>query len=148
MTQQRHNNQEPVSGSELTPEKAKIHLPKKAGQANITKLLELCDKATAEEIKDIIMNEGRYRAIAAEIPKKKRSTFNNKLSVEEIKQLLKAGVIRRLNKGENMVFECKLFTILEKKKRRKRLIIEPRDLNKLFKYMKINLPNIHRCARW
>ena len=125
----------------------KLHLPKSAGNANVKLLLKECQPHIAEEIRDIIPNEDRYRAITNTTPLKERSRFNNRLDQSEVEDLLKAGMIRPLSPGEKIVLQCKLFAITEPAKKRKRLIIEPRDLNKFFRFNKTILPNIRHMNR-
>ena len=101
----------------------------------------------SREIRNIISKEDRYRALTNNTPVKERARFNNRLDPEEVADLLRAGMIRPLNKGENIILHGKLFAIPEPRKKRKRLIIEPRDLNKLFRYHEAILPNIHHMNR-
>ena len=54
-----------------------VHLPTQAGNADITALLAECDPQAAEEIKAIVIEEARYRAIVNAIPRNKRWSFNN-----------------------------------------------------------------------
>lgn len=61
----------------------------------------------------------------------------------DLDDIVGAGIFRELECEEKVVFECKVFTILEEKKHRKRLIIEPRDLNEHFVFDKTKLPDIH-----
>ena len=128
-------------------DKWKLHLPKSAGTANVDLLLKECHPDVAEEIRNIISKEDRYRAITNNTPVRERARFNNRLDPEEVDDLLKAGMIRSLSAGENTILQCKLFAIPEPGKKRKRLIIEPRDLNKLFRYNKTILPNIRHMNR-
>lgn len=84
-------------------DKWKLHLPKSAGNANVNLLLKECQPDVAEEIRNIISKEDRYRAITNNTPIKERARFNNRLDPEEVADLLRAGTIRPLNKGENII---------------------------------------------
>lgn len=119
-----------------------INLPSRAGTANISKLLRLCSKEKREEVESIIMHDKKYRSAASLCPVAQRAAFKNKLVDKEVADLLSAGVIRPIKKGENIIFQCKVFTIVEEAKGKKRLIIEPRDLNRLFRVSKCKLPNV------
>ena len=81
-------------------------MPKSAGNANVNLLLKECQLDVAEEIRNIISKEDRYRAITNNTPVKERARFNNRLDPEEVADLLRAGMIRPLNKGENIILYC------------------------------------------
>lgn len=130
-----------LSKGESRPEVPAINLPIVAGSADIQRILELLPAPVALEVAHVIVSPSRYEAIGKLIPREEREVFDCKLPPGELKRLLEVGMLERVSQSD-IEFWCNVFTIVEAGKGKCRLIIEPRDLNKHFKYWSANLPNI------
>lgn len=118
-----------------------IHLPEIAGCADVSSILPRLHPFAAGEIESIIFKSDRYTEIANLVPVQERTLFHNVMPQKEVDRLVNRCIIEECHNVPN-IFECNVFTIEEAKKCRLRLIIEPRDLNKHFKYARVHLPNI------
>lgn len=84
-----------------------------------------------------------YENLLRRVPVKHRSQFNHTILPDQLKQLLDAGIIKE-HLSEPKSF-CKLFFVPEAHKCRRRVIFEPRDLNRCYKslqFEKIQLPTM------
>ena len=84
-----------------------------------------------------------YERLLRASPRRKAPIFNNREMIPHIKQLLAAGYIEVAKKSALKAY-CKVFSVAEPEKKRRRLIIEPRELNKRWHegYARTHLPKI------
>jgi hypothetical protein len=73
-----------------------------------------------------------YRSVLRGTPREHRTVFNNYLEEQDIDQLLNAGIISEIQPTNTAYIKSwvKLFTLLEEQKRRRRVLMEPRDINR------------------
>lgn len=124
-----------------------LHIPVSSGNIQVAELLKECGHAELkQEIEAIVVKEEKYLQAAQKIPKRNRSRFNcNNISDLHLENMVRAGTLRQYE--SEPIFWCKVFTLAETKKKRWRLIVEPRDLNNVIQYPKTKLPNIHDMIR-
>lgn len=118
-----------------------LHVPERSGNANVAELLRKMEDADdRRELESIILREEKYLEAARRTPKTRRSQFSNRVREKHREEMIKAGILKETK--QHPIFWCKVFTIPEPAKKRYRLIVEPRDLNKSIQYRKTKLPTV------
>jgi hypothetical protein len=92
----------------------------------------------------------RYTALLRHLPRRKRKSFTNENMIGYEDLLLNSGILKEVAANTIFFAECNVFGIDEEVKGRRRLIIEPRDLNLAWKrcgFPHTFLPYISDVAR-
>jgi hypothetical protein len=92
-----------------------------------------------------LRNGNTYRDMLRRIPKRQRSTFNHTWPEHQTTLLVNAGIIKKTTDTTPTSAWVKIFPCVERAKRRKRIIIEPRAVNKAYRLgqpLSMNLPTL------
>jgi hypothetical protein len=81
-----------------------------------------------------LSNEEKFTKLLRNIPRRKRSRFLNKCPKQDVNQMIQAKIIEKVQarEGPSLAF-IKLKSVNERRKKRRRLILETRDINKAIK---------------
>jgi hypothetical protein len=130
--------------------KLPLYAPSLSKLLNVALILALAQRnGTAREKDNLkeavswISDCSRYETLLRGTPRNRRKRFVNTDMISEIPRLLEAGILKQAPQGSIKAW-CRMFGLEEPDKNRRRLIIEPRDLNNAWRsvYPKCSLPNI------
>ncbi len=115
-----------------------LYLPNPLGTINVELLAKDYAQAFPKNTKNLdeamqwLNNEDKYEKLLEKTPKRKRSSFPNRNMENHRDELLASGLLVKTPKNQIKAW-CKVFKIPEKRKKRSRLIIESRTLNRAWK---------------
>ena len=121
-------------------QRLRIHTPSNpAGGINVEEILKSMPADVASNIRKVISDPEEYIKVVEEMKEKgiKPEVHENEFTEDEVQRILSAKIIERLPEGEIIELYCRMFTLNEEEKDRSRLIIEPKDLNKLMIFVKL-----------
>ena len=113
------------------------------------------DKNHVSSILDWTRKADLYCKVMRNVPRQARTRYKNVEMSRYINQLLESGILQRADKKQIRSW-CRMWCLPEAKKARKRLIVDPRQLNECVKAqwkelgMHISFPALHeiRAAVW
>lgn len=111
-------------------------------------LLHSDDKVAAKLAFDWLTSADLHTAVLRSIPTHKRQRFPTTIPDEDLKSILAAGILAPASNRPSRAF-CRLGFVPELSKYRRRIILEPRDLNKCVTsnfLIKVNLPQLSDIA--